>query len=305
MTDICLDDTYLPEGNYYVLLDKLNNLQNLSLCRCKINDDVCKKIAEKLYNEMPASNTLMTLDFTSNNITNLGAKHLGLMLRQNRTLLYLGLADNLLDDIGASHILKPLMIFSLTEDEVYELRKRKFRYAAKKLEICKEHEKQLLAQMKIEEEKENHHPVKSRKSFRRSRQFTEEPKPVIVKELAEKNIMDTFGKFEDVFDDENVVYRHGHLYSLGNLKLCYLNLAFNHIKYFTLKKLCEVLKYQSNMKKTDCKGLLRVVVDGNNIPTQCEFLTTIESYLGNAMAKYATPIRNRSHVNISKQCLRK
>ncbi|OWR51840.1 leucine-rich repeat-containing protein 71 [Danaus plexippus plexippus] len=305
ITDICLDDTYLPEGNYYVLLDKLNNLQNLSLCKCKINDDVCKKIAEKLHNEMPASNTLMTLDFTSNNITNSGARHLGLMLRQNRTLLYLGLADNLLDDVGASHILKPLMVFSLTEDEVYELRKRKFRYAAKKLEICKEHEKQLIAQMNSEEDKENNQPVICRKSIGRSKHLYIEPNSVNVKELAAKNIMDTFGKFEDVFDEDNVVYRNGHLYSLGNLKLCYLNLAYNHLSYFSLKKLCEVLKYQTNIKQADCRGLLRVVVNGNNIPTHCELLNTIESYLVNAVANYATQARSRSRVNMSKYCVRK
>lgn len=119
ITEICLDDSPLPEANYAILLNVEGNvLKHLSLARCLINDVVCEQLSTKLHYNMIAENQLLTLNLSSNHITDEGAKFLANALRTNRRLRYLNLANNCITDIGFSHILDTLTEFHLTPSEM-------------------------------------------------------------------------------------------------------------------------------------------------------------------------------------------
>ncbi|CAH0731767.1 unnamed protein product, partial [Brenthis ino] len=154
ITYVCLDDTFLPKCNYYVLLEQISKLQYLSLRRCQINDQACKMLAELLHFEKPASKSILILNLASNFINDVGAKHLGDMLRNNRTLLHLNISANNITDKGANNILKHLLSFRLRQDELLRLKQRQLKYFCKKEEVRRKCELEILNQLR-DEEKEN------------------------------------------------------------------------------------------------------------------------------------------------------
>lgn len=137
ITEICLDDTRIAEGNYALLLQKPSSLINLSLCRCDITDEVCEQIASTLQIEEPAGTKLACLNLSSNHITDIGAKHFGVALRTNRHLRHLNLADNRITDEGADHIFRALKDFPLTYDEIIKKRWRRFEFLKTRHSIYK------------------------------------------------------------------------------------------------------------------------------------------------------------------------
>ncbi|KAI5645823.1 hypothetical protein NE865_02093 [Phthorimaea operculella] len=132
ITDVCLDGSFIKEGNYYILLDKGSFLQQLSLCRCFITDEVCHKIVSKLHFPSPAEKNLLILNLSGNCITDEGAKSISVMLRSNRNLQYLNLAGNRIEDEGALSILDVLREFPLTFNEIDEKQRRLFAYLKRK-----------------------------------------------------------------------------------------------------------------------------------------------------------------------------
>ena len=71
------------------------SIEQLSLKCCCLGDAFCEVISPAL-----ASSSLLSLDLSSNQITDEGAGHLARALRLNRTLLSLCLAGNRVGDEG-------------------------------------------------------------------------------------------------------------------------------------------------------------------------------------------------------------
>lgn len=290
LTDICLDDNFLPQGNYYLLLDKLNNVRNLSLRRCNINDEVCKSIATRMHFECPSSNTLITLNLASNCITDIGADHLAIMLKQNHTLLYLNISGNKITDSGAINIFNYLQIFPLTKNERVARNYRKLQFFQKRIVMYRKCENEITNQIREEQEKENisnfRIPFKLEKLQKRKTTKLMCFEELSVAEQAEKMTAEIIGDFKDMYDDNNIICENGQVYVIGNLRLCYLNLAYNDLGYFSIQKIYDVLKYQSSVNKpANCSGLLKIILEGNNLPDGCDELRGIQYYLESAVTE--------------------
>ncbi|XP_039760353.1 leucine-rich repeat-containing protein 71-like [Pararge aegeria] len=277
---------HVVEGNYSVILENVSCLQTLSLRRCEIDDKVCKELANKLEYGAPASKSLVSLDLTSNIISDLGAEALGKMLRRNRMLLQLCLADNRLTDKGAFYIFNSICSFALSKDDVRDLKLRYLKYCFRKIKIHEQCEKEIVNRLKQESDKENRPHKSPKKTKNRRDAGTSDFDKLTLMEQTEKMAKEFINDFTDIFDNQNINIRRGRMYSIGNFKVCYLNLAYNNLSYFSVKKLNEVLKYQRTVNKPDkCKGLLKVVLDGNNIPKVCKEMAQIESYLDTAISE--------------------
>uniref|UniRef100_A0A2A4JUS3 Uncharacterized protein n=1 Tax=Heliothis virescens TaxID=7102 RepID=A0A2A4JUS3_HELVI len=265
ITEMCLDNTFVPEGNYHILLDS-EVLKHLSIAKCGINDEVVKTIAAKLAAPYPASKSLCALNLSSNKITDTGVKYLAEMLRTNRRLCYLNLADNVITDDGASSIFDILVEFVLTAEETFERNKRLMTYLKTKTKLI---QKVLIDLQSAEnlDKKGN-----TRKKLVRQKK---DPSFTIVKSCLNimeshfmtraENIVDAIlGPLNDPFGLENTVIRDDELYCFGNNTLAYLNIAYNNISYISLKKLYEVLITQSNFDRKP-KGLINLRLEGEYV----------------------------------------
>lgn len=136
ITEICLDESPFPEANYAILLNVEGNvLKHLSLARCRINDAVCEEIASKLHYNTVAGKQLLSLNLSSNHITDEGAKFLADALRTNRRLRYLNLTSNRITDTGFGNILDMLIEFPLTPNEIMQNKVCYFQYLKKRLAL--------------------------------------------------------------------------------------------------------------------------------------------------------------------------
>ncbi|CAB3233033.1 unnamed protein product [Arctia plantaginis] len=287
VTEVILDNTVVKEANYYILLDDNCSLKYLSLAKCKLNDRSVKFIASRLNYPLKASKTLSVLNLSSNMITDEGAKYLGDMLRMNRQLCYLNLSGNMISDIGADSILSILMTFPLTADEITQKKARKFHYMKKKNDFIRhtvevmriDYEKRYTARKKIGKSVSSG----TKKSIYDLLPDNEKLGSMIGfdsvwLDKAETAAEEMIGPFQDAFNDENTITKCGEVYCYGNNVLCYLNLAYNSLTYFSVKKLLEVLKVQRELPRRG-KGLINVCIEGNNLPKACQELTEIDIFL--------------------------
>ncbi|XP_059051705.1 leucine-rich repeat-containing protein 71-like [Achroia grisella] len=300
ITNICLDGSFVPEGNYHILLDaKCVRLRNISLCRCQINDVVCKLIALKLCHPCPAEKSLLLLNLTSNHITDIGAKYLGEALRTNRCLRYLNLSDNHIGDDGAGYILDALQCFSLTYNENINKRKKHIEYLKKRHAVYLKYLNELYANRsndeysqnsKINSTKKKKGSTTSLKSKCSSRKETKkENLPLYLedsKHRAEMIAGELVGPFRDPFSSGAVNPENGHCYCLGNMVLCYLNLSYNNLSYLSVNKLYNVLQYQSTVKKLNETGLMKVILDGNYMPVFCDEYNSIVEFLNKSLSNF-------------------
>lgn len=301
LTDVCLDNTYVPEGNYYVLLEHASNMKYLSLNRCKINDEVCKEIATRIDFGRPAEKSLLVLSLSSNIITDVGAKYFGEILRRNRHLLYLNLFGNRVGDTGLGFLVKHLQEFPLTCDEIIDKKRRKMEYNQKKLEL----HKRCMEEVTRMQQSEDVFSLQSEKRTSLSTKHTKHKKskkalPLVVEEpsptdLAEKMILEILGELDDPYDDDSIIKRDNYYYSTGNLKLCSLNVAYNNIEFPSLLRILDVLKYQCHQKRSSDTGLMRIVLEGNYLPDLCPELISIDMYLKQAVASQA-PVQQTGHL---------
>lgn len=285
LTDICLDSSYVRQGNYYVLLDQTSSLKCLSLSNCNISDVVCRMIAERIEFHRPASKNLCVLNLSYNKITDLGAEALGHSLRSNRRLLHLNLANNKITAVGAEHILVPLSKFQLTATEVMEMKRHGieyFRARAVILEKC-------LKQIRLNQL--DNQPV-------RNRGRTQVPKrqPVMSEvkvysdyETAEVMALSTIGPLNYAFTSQNTVVEDGCRFCIGNLTLCSLNLGYNNLNFFSITKILDTLSYQSTLDQRKGTGLMRLVIEGNNLPECCMEYKMIETFLKLVTEHYNKP----------------
>uniref|UniRef100_A0A2H1WMY3 SFRICE_012904 n=1 Tax=Spodoptera frugiperda TaxID=7108 RepID=A0A2H1WMY3_SPOFR len=283
ITEVCFDDSYVKEGNYYILLEQFSQLRYLSLNRCCINDAVCKKIFTNIDFEAPAATSLQLLELGSNDITDEGAKFIGHVLRKNRCLLYLNLSGNKITDEGFRPIIESLMEFPLEPEEVLSMRRRKMRYLQNKMCVYA----RCLTELKYGKSSTPTEDIDSSSSGKKHQKhtpkFTERRRR---KTLVHQSVADTaeamargiVGDFEDPFAPENLVYKgDNEAYSMGNLTLCYLNMAYNNLELPSVQRIKEALTYQESVAKGRREaGLIRVILDGNYIPEKCDELEEID-----------------------------
>lgn len=294
LSDICLDESPLPEGNYAILLDNANGVRNLSLCRCKINDEVCKQISSKLHYLQPAEKQLLLLNLSSNHITDVGARYLGEALRTNRNLRYLNLADNRIKDEGAAYILNSLMEFPLTYDETMTKRSRYMMYLRARMDLFLKYMHECEMQSSdIDISAHSRKGKKRRNSNTSSASAKSKPASTktnmagqFLRTKAEMMAGERMGPYYDPFAPSSVKTRNEWPCCTGNMVLCYLNLAYNDLAFPSLKKINDVLVYQGMNKKLNETGLLKVVLDGNYMPQNCTELIAIGSLMLKSVARF-------------------
>ncbi|CAD0199635.1 unnamed protein product [Chrysodeixis includens] len=256
LSEVCLDDSPVAGRNYEVLLTEPNLLRSLSLARCKLDDDDCVKIAQLLEYPKPAAKLLSILNLVSNIIGDRGASALGQMLRSNRTLKYLNLAGNSISDIGAGYILKSLMEFLMTHKEIVEKRARFLDYLKLKFDVYKK------CLIELNQSQEEPRPVRRKTLIRSAVE--------VLQSRAEAMTLELVGAYCDPFTRDCTTSRGGHLYCLGNLTLTCLNLSYNNLQYSSVVLLHDVLSHQSWISSKPGTGLLRINVDGNDLPVDCD-----------------------------------
>ncbi|KAJ8722490.1 hypothetical protein PYW07_003670 [Mythimna separata] len=304
ITDICLDDCPLKQANCEELLQNTTFLKNLSLCRCNINDAVCKRMAATLHYLKPAENSLETLNLSSNRIGDEGAKYFAEALRSNRHLRYLNLAGNLITDEGASQIFNILIEFPLTYDENINRRQRFLEYLKNKIGVNKDCLRFSLPQKSVEKSFSNinvrirshdkmnvsYHNIVS--PLKRSSSQKKNIKRDIAKSQSLRSILsevnlpkkaelmsrEMIGPFVDPFCPSCVTVGEKP-HCIGNFVLCYLNLAYNDLTLMSVSKLLTVVEYQRCHYKPDACGLIKVVLEGNSLPVACTKLTILQEML--------------------------
>ncbi|CAH1636125.1 unnamed protein product [Spodoptera littoralis] len=286
ITEVCFDDSHVKEGNYYILLEQFSQLKYLSLNRCCINDDICKKIFTNIHFHAPAGNTLQVLELGSNEITDEGAKFIGTVLRTNRCLLHLNLSGNMITDEGFRPMIETLMKFPLESDEIMAMRRRKFRYLQNKINVYIRCLKDLKYGRAPTPTPASVDDMESSISGRRSLLKHSHKKHKKISRQSEADRAEAMargiaGDFEDPFAPENLVYKDDNVaYSTGNLILCYLNMAYNNLEFPSLQRIKQVLAYQDDVAKARKEtGLIRVILDGNYIPQKCDDMEEIDLYL--------------------------
>ncbi|XP_046973839.1 uncharacterized protein LOC124540382 [Vanessa cardui] len=291
ITEICLDGSFLKEGNFDILLETSSPLRHYSLCRCKIDDLIVENIARKLIYPMPASKTLLILNLSSNSITDLGAAYLAQALRSNRHLSYLNLADNRLTDEGAKQIFDVLVEFPLTSQELFEARQRHMLYLKHKNELIEVMIKEIRAgefDRKLAKRK-SIRPIsavsgkKSKLDKESSLKSIGDAKSLanidlIYYEKALNMVENSLGEFRDPYTTYDTTVKDGSVFSKGNNVLCYLNLAYNNLSYLSLKKLLGVLIFQKLLDRKP-RGLINLSIEGNNLPVACKEMVQIDDIL--------------------------
>ncbi|CAG9569900.1 unnamed protein product [Danaus chrysippus] len=305
LTEICFDGSFLKEANYDILLENSTSIRSLSLSRCKIGDDVIKKISEKLTFPAPASLTLNILNISTNRLTDIGAKYIAEALRTNRRLCYLNISGNRITDNGLSYILDSLVEFPLSCDELISARSRHMLYLK---------QKNILIERMIEEIKagEFDKRVARRKStrvpaVRRNKLEKESSLKSLAdaKSLANMDIFyydkavslveNTLGEFNDPYSSSNTIERHGTVYCMGCNTLCYLNVAYNNLSYLSVKKFLSVLLHQKLIDRKP-RGLINLCIEGNNLPSSCREFLQIDDLLDAGLL-----IHSRRYSNASKK----
>lgn len=278
LSDVCLDESFLSEANYATLLNETTKLRNLSLSKCRINDDVCEQIAAKLDFAAPAGQTLMLLNLSSNHISDRGAKSLAQALRANRCLRYLSLADNHISDEGAFQLFDVLKEFPLTYDEIQQKRVRYVRYLKEKRAIYMDY-------FDDDTRSLDDYSRKSTASKRSKASAASTIASTKKSKKAELMSLELLGPFVDPYSPDCTKIKEGWSYCMGNVRLAYLNLAYNRLSYLSLKRIKTMLLYQSGIKIPN-SGLMKLVIDGNPFPF-CSELDVISQLLVNNVFRAA------------------
>lgn len=292
ITELCIEQCYLKEGCYYVLLESQKNLKYLSLPRCSIDDDVLEAISARLQPPYQASKTLVVLDLSSNRITDEGAKGLAEILRTNRKLSYLSLMNNMIGDKGATALLDTLKLFPLRSEECSEVVLRRARFLAYKTALIVRNiaDKQAEELIKRKTVKRLHSSPRFRMStnnkssdmdisHKRSSHSDGSSSIAVSGGLYDKtksSIDLIVADYWHAYSEKNTVHEADGLYCRGNDTLNYLNLAYNNLSAVALHKVARVVEAQRIAMRG---GLFCVNLDGNPMPRDSEFFTYIDESL--------------------------
>ncbi|KAJ8709273.1 hypothetical protein PYW07_009099 [Mythimna separata] len=302
ITDICLDQCPLKEGNYDILLSDASSLQSLSLSRCNINDVVCERMASRLHHLEPAEPTLLVLNLSSNRITDVGTKYLAEALRNNRHLRYLNLSDNQISDYGAKYILDVLAEFPLNTDEIQDKNSCFKDYLLSKEELYRKYLIDLAIKIETSRRKSSLKRKLSAKKIKVKQEFEDEMMKIKARSMA----LETIGPFEHPFDSTMVTVKEGRSYCIGNFTLCYLNLRYNNLTYLSVQRLAKVVSHQKMYRNEKMCGLVNVLLEGNNVPKEVNEYILINKDLNKDHAlskgsiKETDKIKPTGHRNLSK-----
>ncbi|XP_035458665.2 leucine-rich repeat-containing protein 71-like [Spodoptera frugiperda] len=288
ITEICLDYSYVSEANYYILL-KYENLKHLSLSKCSINDDCLKLITAELSRINPTLK-LCALNLATNRITDVGAKYLAEMLRYNRNIGYLNLADNMIGDEGAISILNTLKEFPLTPEEAFERRSRLMVRIKEKSSLLQKTLNNMQAEDMTDKKMSKRKSVKPPLANAVKRKLDSDTAmsksmEMILYERAEIIVDHIMGPLHDPFSPINVDLRGPTVYCLGNNSLSYLNIAYNNLSQLSIKILCDVLKRQKILGRRP-RGLINVVIEGNYLSDNITELKYIDDSIGAILSAY-------------------
>lgn len=290
ITDLCLDDTSLGDGGYDVLLQSTSHLTNLSIARCKLDDEAVKKLALKLMHPMPASQTLLLLNLASNSMTDIGAKFLAFALRTNRRLVYLNVSDNSISDDGVGAICSSLEEFVVSHDEMVQARSKRLNYLRDKHKLAADIFQELKSTdfklLKKKGPKPGTTNIATNCPTKKSKDDEEGNMDAHLLEMAEAMAAQKLGELNEPFITDNVYSKDDIFYCKGNNTLAYLNLNYNNITYPSLKKFVFVLTYQNGIKRLP-RGLVHLSIEGNNIPAACPELNQINAILSSYLISNA------------------
>ncbi|XP_032524921.2 uncharacterized protein LOC116775960 [Danaus plexippus] len=303
LTEICFDGAFLKEANYDILLENSTSIRSLSLSRCKIGDDVIKKISAKLTFPSPASLTLNILNISTNRLTDVGAKYIAEALRTNRRLCYLNVSGNRITDDGLGYILDSLVEFPLSCDELISARARHMLYLK---------QKNVLIERMIDEIKAGE--FDKRAARRKSTRVPAIRRGKLEKESSLKSLADakslanmdifyydkavsvvenTLGEFSDPYSAGNTIERYGTVYCMGCNSLCYLNVAYNNLSYLSVKKILSVLLHQKLVDRKP-RGLINLCIEGNSLPASCRELVQVDDLLEAGLVAHSRRYSNTS-----------
>lgn len=256
ITELNLDNCYMPEMKCASILEGTKSLKKLSLSNSCINDDGVKHIAKQLHHSKPPAKYLEVLNLSSNIITNCGAKCIANCLRTNRRLTSLALANNLIRHEGCCEISKSMKCFCLTDKEMEFKKRRNIEYLIKVPESFEVYVKLKLntGETKstasggttsnyniIDEE------VTEKQSILEQCLNTADSNNLCIDEIIEKHLGannndNPFRRSELFCENENV-------YCKGNNSLKHLNLAFNCIGHRGIRHIIKAIQYQNKYKR--------------------------------------------------------
>ncbi|CAG9860417.1 unnamed protein product [Phyllotreta striolata] len=226
----------------------------LSLKLCGITPHGARRICKEL--RQPDENPLTHLNLASNLLFDEGVVFIAKMLRINRKIISLNLADNKIRKDGLLELLVPLQRFELTHFETVTRRYFKFDY-----------QKRLIEPSQADDRSNRYYGKHKIQRFGSDPNNTQKPQTILkgslkTKAPARAAELPQHPFIQDTFEDiENV-------YCLGNNILINLNLSYNNLNDDVAPNIIDMLKYQLNqLDSTDCSkmGLIRLTLTGNNI----------------------------------------
>lgn len=127
-----MDGNPNKDQNYYALL-RDTNIKYLSLKGCKINKYGLELLCQELT--FDSNSNLVMLNLTSNFIDDTALSFLTQILRENRKMTALILADNWITDTGCQELMSVLQKFTLTNNEILMRRQINLNYFIQKAKL--------------------------------------------------------------------------------------------------------------------------------------------------------------------------
>ncbi|XP_008330196.1 leucine-rich repeat-containing protein 71-like [Cynoglossus semilaevis] len=314
---VALEGNPLPEQSFHCLLSADSVLTHVSLRNNGIDDNGARLIGSALSTSKTSNRNLLSLSLAFNSIGDEGAAHIAKGLRFNRSLLFLSLAQNLIGDSGAAHLAEVLGDFALTHEEVVERRKQLLeRRKSLPVRADSEHtppdkpasvsssssvsfsksEKKEPAKKKGAPKKEEK-PVANKEKLKSGKKASEiKASQSKGRKMGDKNkqgasleVLSTTSLTEHQVDtvkiehpllDQTPQHRQGQLFLPGNNMLASLDLAGNRITTKSLPSFLTSVEMQEEKG-----GLLRLCLQRNKFPTECESYVKLQELLAPRLEK--------------------
>ncbi|XP_022913564.2 leucine-rich repeat-containing protein 71-like [Onthophagus taurus] len=299
--DVSLDGNYIPKHPQYIL-GKGTNIRHLSLRFCKLTDKGVFRFKRPL--QSPYERTILTLNLSSNLITDVGAKHLADELRTNRTLMYLNLSDNLITDVGLIHLMKTLRKFPLNHEEIV-LRRQKNLH---RLQLKEEIRYDITKSRKSDSNLSSVSLIKSDTSSKRSCSSAR-MRVATTSSQRRRSSADSHKSLESLIlsklpkDPYPFVYECStedkNIYCSGNSRLQCLNLSFNKITDDGLdfvKDTLRELQLQRVFAEDGENRLLKIILYGNSNIKYPEMISNKSSSISSKSASSGSKASSRSSV---------
>ncbi|KAG7225499.1 hypothetical protein INR49_027494 [Caranx melampygus] len=248
------------------------SLTHLSLRNNRIGDESARLIGAALSTKSSSNKNLLSLNLAFNCIGDAGATHIAQGLRLNRALLFLSLSNNQIGDSGAAHLAAILGKFSLTHEEVVE--RRKLLLEKTQAEASKKDERTAASRENPKSNKKSSDvkvlQSKGGKPGGKEKQLPaqEDQTTAALNEQVELEI-------RNPLLEPSLQHRAGQLFLPGNTTLTSLNLAGNRITEKSLPRFLTSLEMQQGEEG----GLLRLCLQRNRFPLECESYVKIEELI--------------------------